>query len=82
MVQLEEVCARATVIITRARSLFLIMDLRDMKGLWGAATAMDTLMYGAGHVWKSQTHFYLHDGDLSSAPPDETLSACSGRIAV
>ena len=44
----------------------------DMKGLLGAATVVDTLMYGAGHVWKDQAHFYLHDGELSSAPPDET----------
>ena len=47
MVQLEEAYARATVAITRARSLCLIMGPLDMKGL-GAATVMGTLMYGAG----------------------------------
>ena len=73
MVQLEEAYARATVAITRARSLCLIMGLLDMKGLLGAATVMGTLMYGAGHVWEGQAHFYLHDGELSSAPPDETF---------
>ena len=73
MVQLEEAYARATVAITRARSLCLIMGPLDMKGLLGAATVMGTLMYGAGHVWEGQAHFYLHDGELSRAPPDETF---------
>ena len=72
MVQLEEAYARATVAITRARSLCLIMGPLDMKGFLGAATVMGTLMY-AGHVWEGQAHFYLHDGELSSAPPDETF---------
>ena len=36
-----------------------------VKGLFGAATVMGTLMYGAGHVWAGQAHFYLHDGELS-----------------
>ena len=73
MVQLEEAYARATVAITRARSLCLIMGPLDMKGLLGAARVMGTLMYGAGHVWEGQAHFYLHDGELSRAPPDETF---------
>ena len=73
MVQLEEVYARATVAIIRARSLCLIMGPLDMKGLLEAATVMGTLMYGAEYVWESQAHFYLHDGDLSSAPPDQTF---------
>ena len=51
MVELEESYARATVAITRARALCLIMGPLDMKGLLGAATVMGTLMYGAGHVW-------------------------------
>ena len=68
MVQLEEAYARATVAITRARSLCLIMGPLDMKGLLGAATVMGTLMYGAGHVWAGQAHFYLHDGELSRSP--------------
>ena len=73
MVQLEEAYARATVAITRARSLCLIMGPLDMKGLLGAATVMGTLMYGAGHVWEGQAHFYLHDGELSRSPPDGTF---------
>ena len=55
MVQLEEAYARATVAITRARSLCIIMGPLDIKGLVGAATVMGTLMYGAGNVlgWPS-----------------------------
>ena len=73
MVQLEEAYARATVSITRARSLCLIMGPLNMKGLLGAVTVMGTLMYGAGHVWAGQAHFYLHDGELSRSPSDETF---------
>ena len=72
-VQLEEAYARATVAITRARALCLIMGPLDMKGLLGAATVMGTLMYGAGHVWAGHAHFYLHDLELSRSPPDETF---------
>ena len=73
MVQLEEAYARATVAITRARALCLIMGPLDMKGLLGAATVMGTLMYGAGHVWAGHAHFYLHDYELSRSPTDETF---------
>ena len=73
MVQLEEAYARATVAITRARSLCLIMGPLDMKGLLGAATVMGTLMYGAGHVWSGRAHFYLHDHELARSPPDESF---------
>ena len=75
MVQLEEAYARATVAITRARSLCVIMGPLDMKGLVGAATVMGTLMYGAGHVWAGHAHFYLHDSEISRSPSDETFIA-------
>ena len=61
-VQLEKAYADTTVAITRAGSLCLIMAPLDMKGFIGAATVMDTLMYGAGH---------LHDHDLCHFPPDD-----------
>ena len=73
MVQLEEAYARATVAITRARALCLIMGPLDMKGLLGAATVMGTLMYGAGHVCAGHAHFYLHDHELSRSPSDESF---------
>ena len=71
MVQLEEAYARATVAITRARALCLIMGPLDMKGLLGAATLMGTLM--DGHVWAGRAHFYLHEHELSRSPPDESF---------
>lgn len=46
--QLEEVFARVTVAITRARSLCIIMGSLDVKGLLGAATVVGALVYGAG----------------------------------
>ena len=73
MVQLEEAYARATVAVTRARALCLLMGPLDMKGLLGAATVMGTLMYGAGHVWAGRAHFYLHDHEISQSPPDESF---------
>ena len=44
-----------------------------MKGLLGAATVIGTLMYGAGHVWAGQAHFYLHEVEPINSPPDETF---------
>ena len=45
-VQLEEAYGRATVALTRARSLCVIMGPLDIKGLVGAATVIGSLMYG------------------------------------
>ena len=80
MVQLEEVYARATVAITRARALCLIMGPLGMKGLLGAATVMGTLMYGAGHVWAGRAFFYLHDHELARSPPDESFIDISDML--
>ena len=66
-VQLEEAYGRATVAITRARSLCFIMGPLDMKGLRGAATEM----YGAEHVWESHANFYFHEHALARAPTDQ-----------
>ena len=71
-VQLE-VYARATVAITSATALCLIMGPLDMKGLLGAVTVMGTLMYGAGHVWAGGANFYLHDHELCRSPPNESF---------
>ena len=61
-VQLEEAYGRATVALTRARSLCVIMGPLDMKGLVGAATVIGSLivMYGAGHVFTGKANFHLH----------------------
>ena len=69
-IQLEEAYGRATVALTRARSLCIIMGPLDMKGLLGAATVIGSLMYGAGHVFKGQANFYLQEDSLRNFPPD------------
>ena len=46
--QLEEAYARATVALTRAQKLCIIMGPLDMRGLLGAATVIGCLKYGAG----------------------------------
>ena len=69
-VQLEEAFDRATVAITRARSLCLIMEPLDMKGVLGAATVVGSLMYGAGQVWAGLAHFHLHDRSVQGPPTD------------
>lgn len=69
-IQLEEAYGRATVALTRARSLCIIMGPLDMKGLMGAATVIGALMYGAGHAFAGKSHFYLHQGSLQMSPTD------------
>ena len=48
LAQLEEAYARATVALTRAQKLCILMGPLDMKGLLGAATVIGCLKYGAG----------------------------------
>ena len=51
LAQLEEAYARATVTLTRAQKLcIIIVGPLDMRGLLGAATVIGCLKYGAG-VW-------------------------------
>ena len=45
--QKEEAFARATVALTRAQQICIIMGPLDMRGLVGAATIMGCLKYGA-----------------------------------
>ena len=69
-IQLEEAYGRATVALTRAMSLCVILGPLDMKGLLGAATVIGSLMYGAGHVFKGQANFYMHGGCFRNSPSD------------
>ena len=48
LAQQEEAYARATVALTRAQKLCLILGPLDMRGLMGAATVIGCLKYGAG----------------------------------
>lgn len=42
----------------------------DMKGLLEAATVIESLMYGAGHVFKGIDNFYMHGGSFRNSPSD------------
>ena len=42
----------------------------DMKGLLEAATVIESLMYGAGHVFKGIANFYMHGGSFRNSPSD------------
>ena len=48
---MEEAAARATVALTRAKELCVILGPLDMLGLIGAATVIGSLMYGVGICW-------------------------------
>ena len=67
--QEEEAYARATVALSRARKMYVIFC--PMKGLIGAATAMGSLMYGAGHCWNGMIHMHLRHSSLDACPSDD-----------
>ena len=77
LAQLEEAYARATVALTRAQKLCIIMGLLDMRGLLGAATVIGCLKYGAGvcgvHVSNPAAEVFLKDGSLNDGPDDEAF---------
>ena len=70
LAQLEEAYARATVALTRAQKLCIIMGPLDMRGLLGAATVIGCLKYGAGvcgvHVNNPSAEVFLKDGSLNA----------------
>ena len=76
--QKEEAFARATVALTRAQQICMIMGPLDMRGLVGAATIMGCLKYGAcssGLDAKDQPvlQLLLKDEDLLEAPDDSAF---------
>ena len=77
LAQLEEAYARATVALTRAQKLCIIMGPLDMRGLPGAATVIGCLKYGAGvcgvHVSNQAAEVFLKDGSLNDGPDDEAF---------
>ena len=77
LAQLEEAYARATVALTRAQKLCIIMGPLDMRGLLGAATVIGCLKYGAGvcgvHVSNPAAEVFLKDGSLNDGPDDEAF---------
>ena len=72
--QLEEAYARATVALTRAQRLCLIMGPLDMKGLLGAATVIGCLKYGAGMCGfdpdQRDASMHLRESDVGEGPDD------------
>ena len=77
LAQLEEAYARATVALTRAQKLCIIMGPLDMRGLLGAATVIGCLKYGAGmcgvHVNNPSAEVFLKDGSLNAGPDDDAF---------
>ena len=76
--QKEEAFARATVALTRAQQICLIMGPLDMRGLVRAATIMGCLKYGACFSGfdandQPQLQFRLKDEDLLEAPDDSAF---------
>ena len=77
LAQLEEAYARATVALTRAQKLCIIMGPLDMRGLPGAATVIGCLKYGAGvcgaHGSNQAAEVFLKDGSLNDGPDDDAF---------
>ena len=81
--QKEEAFARATVALTRAQQICMIMGPLDMRGLVGAATIMGCLKYGAcfsGLDADDQPllQLLLKDEDLLEAPDDSAFDHVRG----
>ena len=74
LAQLEEAYARATVALTRAQKLCIIMGPLDMRGLMGAATVIGCLKYGAGvcgvHDDNPSAEVYLKEKSIDAGPDD------------
>ena len=77
LAQLEEAYARATVALTRAQKLCIIMGPLDMRGLPGAATVIGCPKYGAGvcgvHDSNQAAEVFLKDGSLNDGPDDDAF---------
>ena len=76
--QKEEAYARATVALTRAKQICLIMGPLDMRGLVGAATVIGCLKYGACFSGfdadgEPLVLLQLKDDDLLEAPDDSAF---------
>ena len=83
LAQLEEAYARATVALTRAQKLCIIMGPLDMRGLLGAATVIGCLKYGAGvcgvHDDNPSAEVFLKERSLDAGPDDSAFTASLRR---
>ena len=71
--QLEEAAARATVALTRAGEVCVILGPLDMLGLIGAATVVGCLMYGIGICWRQSLEMHYQQDELASDMTDEKM---------
>ena len=69
-VQMEEAAARATVALTRAKELCVILGPLDMLGLIGAATVIGSLMYGVGICWRQDLALHYQQQELEGDMDD------------
>ena len=73
-IQLEEAYARATVALTRARRLCVLLCPLDQKGPIGAATILGCLQYGLGYLQHSHLEMPLwRESRMLTAPSDATF---------
>ena len=72
-VQIEEAAARATVALTRAKELCVILGPLDMLGLIGAATVIGSLMYGVGICWRQDLELHYQQKELAGGMDDEQM---------
>ena len=83
LAQLEEAYAGATVALTRAQKLCIIMGPLDMRGLLGAATVIGCLKYGAGvcgvHDDNPSGEVFLKERSLEAGPDDSAFIASLRR---
>ena len=83
LAQLEEAYARATVALTRAQKLCIIMGPLDMRGLLGAATVIGCLKYGAGVCGLDAEHriveMHLRETSIDAGPDDCSFLASIRR---
>ena len=69
-VQREEAAARATVALTRAKELCVILGPLDMLGLISAATVVGSLMYGVGICWRQDLELHYQQEEAEASMDD------------
>ena len=84
--QREEAYARATVALTRAQTLCVIMGPLDMRGLVGAATVIGCRKYGAGFCGMSSLQrslsVHLREHSIMAGPDDAAFLSSLRRSLV
>ncbi len=82
--QREEAYARATVALTRAQTLCVILGPLDMRGVVGAATVIGCLKYGAGFCGLSslQRSLRVKEQSILAGPDDAAFLSSLRRSLV